>query len=208
VTNEGIAGLGVSRETIATLQAFASELTRWSAKINLVARSDIADLWNRHIVDSAQLFAFADRQDGLWADLGSGGGLPGLVIAILARDLAPAISVNLVESDQRKATFLRHAARLFELKVQVQSERAEAIAPLSADILSARALAPLAQLLPLAERHLAPGGVAIFPKGALAETEIATAQRDWTFSLTVQTSMTSSTARLLRISAIQRRCDA
>jgi 16S rRNA (guanine527-N7)-methyltransferase len=208
VTNEAIADLCVSRETIATLQAFAFELKRWSAKINLVGRSDAADLWNRHIVDSAQLFAFADRHDGHWADLGSGGGLPGLVIAILARDLAPALVVSLVESDQRKAAFLRHVARVFELKVQVQAERAEAIAPLSANILSARALAPLAQLLPLAVRHLAPGGVAIFPKGALAETEIATAQRDWTFSLTAQASMTSPTARLLRISAIQRKHDA
>jgi 16S rRNA (guanine527-N7)-methyltransferase len=191
----------VSRETEAALQAFAALVARWNPTINLVAPSTIPTLRDRHISDSAQLFALAQPGWTHWADLGSGGGFPGIVIAILARDTS-ATKVTLVESDQRKATFLRTAIRDLGLNAQVHATRAESEPPLNADVLSARALAPLPQLLPLALRHLAPGGRALFPKGRRAADEIVTARRDWHFTLTEHPSQTDPEGRILQIEGI------
>lgn len=161
----------VSRETMDLLGVYVQELARWSARINLVAPSTLQEAWRRHILDSAQLFALARPTVG-WADLGSGGGLPGLVVAILAREKWPDMQMHLVESDRRKATFLRQMAARFQLKVQVHADRAENLAPIGAGVVSARALAPLPRLLPLVRRHLAPGGTALIPKGRQWRAEV------------------------------------
>lgn len=191
----------VSRETEAALSAFAALVRRWNPAINLVAPSTLADLDSRHIADSAQLLPLAPPGWTHWADLGSGGGFPGLVIAILARD-RPESRVTLVESDQRKATFLRTAARELSLPVTVHTTRAEQLAPLGANVLSARALAPLAQLLPFAHRHLRPGGTALFPKGRRHAEEVAEARRTWHFDLTEHSSQTDPEGRILQIERI------
>ncbi len=191
----------VSRETEAALAAFAALVRRWTPTINLVAASTLADLDSRHIADSAQLLPLALPGWTHWADLGSGGGFPGLVIAILARGRAD-VRITLVESDQRKATFLRTAARELALPVTVHAARAEHLAPLGADVLTARALAPLSQLLPLAHRHLRPGGTALFPKGRRHADEIAEARRSWQFDLTDHPSQTDPEGRILQIERI------
>lgn len=199
-----IAGVCVSRETLDRLTALTALLEKWNSAINLVAKSTLPEAWTRHIVDSAQLYRLAPPQIGHWADLGSGGGFPGLVIGILAYELDPRRRVTLVESDQRKATFLRQAVRELGLtEVTVSSERIEAIPPLAADVLSARALAALPQLCDFGQRHLSPTGIALFSKGAQHREEIAHARQEWRFDLSIFPSDTDPSAVVLAIKAIQ-----
>lgn len=194
--------LGVSRETTDRLKSLEALLAKWNPAINLVAKSTIAEAWDRHILDSAQLYGHAPARVSHWVDLGSGGGFPGLVIAALAQELDPARRVALVESDQRKATFLREAARQLGLTVSVLADRIESVPPLGADVLSARALAPLTTLCGFAQRHLAPEGVALFPKGATHQQELAEAGRDWRFDVTIHQSEIDPASVVLELKAI------
>lgn len=199
-----IARLSVSRETYAALEQLEQLVRRWTTAVNLVSKATLADLWQRHIVDSAQLFAFCPTEARSWLDIGSGGGFPGLVVAVLAREKLPALRVALVESDQRKATFLRQAAQTLGLDVAVRSERVETIEPAQADVLSARALAALIELLPYADRHLKPDGVALFPKGVRFAEEIAEARKAWGFDAVIHTSQSDAAAAILEIRKIHR----
>lgn len=194
--------LAVSRETIGRLRALETLLNKWNPAINLVAKSTLPQAWQRHILDSAQLYAIAPRTVDHWVDLGSGGGFPGLVIAALSAELDPNRRVTLVEVDQRKATFLREAARQLSLDTAVLSERVEKVAPLAADVLSARALAALPLLCDFATRHLSPDGLALFPKGASYQDELADAARVWRFDVTVHQSDTDPSAVVLEMKAI------
>ena len=124
---EHLGSLTVSRETIDRLSIYANLLEKWNPRINLVSRSTLDDLWSRHIVDSAQLFELAPVTAKHWVDLGSGGGFPGLVIAILAKELRPELEVVLVESDQRKCAFLRTVSRETNCGAVVHSKRVEEI---------------------------------------------------------------------------------
>ncbi|SLN56256.1 Ribosomal RNA small subunit methyltransferase G [Roseivivax jejudonensis] len=200
MTVGGMAGVlpDVSRETTERLEHYANLVRKWSPKINLVSRTTLADLENRHIADSAQIFACAPTARR-WADLGSGAGFPGLVCAILALERSPDTTFTLVESDLRKATFLRTVIRETGLTATVVSERAECTEPLAADVVSARALADLATLLSYAARHMASGGTALFPKGATWEKEVADAQAAWSFSMTRHKSGTHPDAVILQI---------
>ncbi len=138
---------------------------KWTPRINLVSRDSARDLWRRHIADSAQLWAFRPPAARSWADLGSGAGFPGLVIAALAAEAAPDLAVILVESDVRKAVFLAEAARAMGLKLEIVTARIEALAPLGADVVSARALAPLDRLLGYLEKHRGAGGYWLVSEG-------------------------------------------
>lgn len=200
--SRGIPGLDLSPATLDRLEAFEALACRWTARINLVAPSTVEDLWTRHIVDSAQLWPLAPEGGPTWADLGSGGGFPGIVIALLSADLGGP-QVTLIESDQRKCAFLRTVARELSLPVVVLDQRVEAAAPQAAAIVSARALAPLATLLPLVARHLAPGGMALLPKGRDWPTEVEAARAaGWTFGLEALPSRTDPSARILRVADI------
>jgi 16S rRNA (guanine527-N7)-methyltransferase len=198
------AWLDVSRETTERLIAFAQLVERWTPAINLISKATVPNIWNRHILDSAQLYSLSPSNTGHWCDLGSGGGFPGIVIAAMARDERPAMQVTLVESDRRKAVFLSEAIRSLDLRARVLSQRIEDIAPLSADVISARALAPLSDLCSHAHRHLRPGGVAIFPKGANAEGEIAAARKDWSFNVAVSASKTDPQSVIVIMKDLQR----
>ena len=204
IADTSVAGLNVSRETLEALHSFEALVRRWTPAINLVSKSTLDDLWTRHIVDSAQAFSFGPSMAKSWVDLGSGGGFPGLVVAILARELQPDLQVTLVESDLRKATFLRQASQTLKLEVQVRSERIESIAPLAADVLSARALAPLPELLAHAQKHLGGRGVAIFLNGARFAAEIADARKAWAFDVDTQPSLSDADAAILVIRNIHR----
>lgn len=193
--------LNVSRETKAQLDELAELLAKWNGTINLVAKSTIGLIWPRHILDSIQIFNHGAAAN-LWVDLGSGGGFPGLVVAVLAKEKAPHMQIVLVESDQRKAAFLRQASQTLGLKAKVLPERIEAIAPLMADIVSARALAPLPQLCSFAALHLKPGGKAIFLKGKSAGVEIDAAQKDWGFALESYASITDPDSSVLVLQGI------
>ena len=193
----------VSRETMDRLTRYHELLLKWNAKINLISRSSISDIWDRHIWDSAQIVAVSPFASA-WLDIGSGGGFPGLVVAIYAKENNPAQHVSLVESDQRKAAFLRTVVRELGLNATVLSERVESLAPMNADVLSARALADLDQLLRYANRHLAKDGTALFLKGENWQNEVEIARDSWSFKLEAHRSKTSPTAALLEIKEIQR----
>lgn len=188
----------VSRETSERLDIYRSLIRKWNPKINLVARSTLDQLDSRHIRDSVQLVDLARAQSGTWADLGSGGGLPGLVAAIFSADRD--LSFHLIESDQRKATFLRTCAREMGLnRVHVHATRIESLMPLAADIVSARALAPLPLLMSYVHQHLKPGGAAWLMKGENWRDEVQQAQMDWCFDYDVHPSQTNESAAILRI---------
>lgn len=204
LASETVGGLNVSRETVATLRAFEAEVKRWSPTVNLVSRTSLDHLWDRHIVDSAQIFHACPPDASRWVDIGSGGGFPGLVVAALARELRPGLRITLVESDQRKAAFLRQAAQKLGLSVEVLAKRAESLPPQMADVVSARALAPLTDLLGLAALHLKAGGTALFPKGARHAEEVAEAKRLWNFDLDSLQSTTDPAAALLIIRKLHR----
>jgi 16S rRNA (guanine527-N7)-methyltransferase len=193
----------VSRETMEKLSGFAALVEKWTARINLISKSSIPDIWERHIMDSVQLFDLAPAR-GHWVDLGSGGGFPGIVIAILTQATDNPHRVTLVESDLRKGTFLRAAIRELDLQARVVSDRIEKCDPLRADILSARALAELEKLLTFSERHLKPEGVALFPKGAQWQQEDAAARRLWSYECEAVTSKTNPEAAILKIKEIKR----
>lgn len=195
--------LDVSRETIDQLKGIETLLTKWNPAINLVSKASLPNAWARHILDSAQIYEIAPPKVDHWVDLGSGGGFPGLIIAIIAAELDPTRRITLVESDQRKATFLRQAAQSVGVSVSVLAERIESLPSLGADVLSARALAPLPDLCGFAVRHLARNGLALFPKGATFKDEVAQAGRSWRYDLTVHPSETDSSAVILALKAIQ-----
>lgn len=198
-----VGGVNVSRETMGRLETYVTLLEKWNPKINLVSRSTLAEIWDRHIVDSGQLLRLAPENAKKWVDIGSGGGFPGLVIAILSKELHPERYVTLVESDQRKCAFLRTVARETGCDVSVLAERVEKMAPLDADILSARALADLPALLSFASLHLNENGTCLFPKGMNWEKEVEAAQDSWRFDYEAIRSETSQDAVILRINGIE-----
>ena len=201
---QSVGGLDVSRETFAMLQVFEAEVRRWNPTVNLVSRSSLDDLWQRHIEDSAQVFAFCPQQASRWVDIGTGGGFPGLVIAILAHESRPALKVILVEADQRKSVFLRQTIQKLGLATMILALRAESLPPLDADVISARALAPLDQLLGLSRPHLNADGVCLFQKGARYSDEVAEARKSWAFDLDVAPSLSQDDAALLIIRKFNR----
>lgn len=190
--------LNVSRETHERLIAYCHQIQKWNKTINLVSRSSVDQIWQRHLLDSAQIHRFG-AVDGLWLDIGSGGGLPGIVMSILGAD------VVLVESDQRKCTFLRETARVLDLKLRVLNDRVESLPPIGAKTLSARALAPLTTLLEYAKYHLDAAGTAVFSKGKSAAEEIDEAQKTWRFDCAISESMTDPLASVLVIKNISKR---
>ncbi|SDX88726.1 16S rRNA (guanine(527)-N(7))-methyltransferase RsmG [Citreimonas salinaria] len=193
------ADLDVSRETNERLTLFADLLAKWNPRINLVSRSSLSHVWTRHIADSAQLFDLAPANARKWVDLGSGGGFPGLVVAILAAEKSPNMHITLVESDGRKAVFLRTVLRETGVSAAVEAARIEHVVPLCADVVSARALAPLDLLLGHVARHSAVDGIALLPKGISWQKEVDIAKKSWTFSHRVHTSETDPSSVILTV---------
>ena len=187
-------------ETTERLAAYRSLLLRWNARINLISGETATEIDQRHIADCAQLGPLLPGE-GPVADIGSGAGLPGMVLAIFQPDRA----FHLVESDKRKAAFLVEASAQLKLPmVRVHACRAENAKLPALSAITARACAPLASLLPYAVKFLAPGGVALFPKGKTAEKELTEAALDWHFTLEHFPSATSPEATILRLSNIHR----
>jgi len=189
----------VSRETLARLEAYVDLLTRWSVRINLVGRDTLADLWRRHILDSAQLHRFIPSTAKTLIDLGSGAGLPGLVLAILG-----VAGVELVEADSRKAAFLREAARVTDADVTIRPCRIQAVPPHPADVMTARACAPLDRLLDLAAPFLAPDTLCLFLKGQRFNEELTLARKAWTMNVSVEQSLSDRRGVVLRLQQVAR----
>lgn len=184
----------VSRETLSRLEVYMALLREWSIRINLVGRGSLADPWRRHILDSAQLFALIPASARSLVDLGSGAGLPGLVLAILG---VP--EVELVEADARKCAFLREAVRVTQTAAAIRQSRIENLAPHPVDVVTARALAPLDHLLGLASPFLGPESVCLFPKGERAAEELTLARKGWTISASLEPSRSDPRGVVLRV---------
>ena len=195
-------GMCVSRETERLLLDFVELVAKWTKRINLVSAQSLGDIWSRHVLDSAQLYALAPKSTQHWADLGSGAGFPGIVVSLLALGQARPLRVTLVESDQRKATFLRAAARDLGITPQIIAARIEQLPSLQADVVSARALAALPVLLGYAHLHLNPSGLALYPKGRSVSDEIVRARAHWHFDLVTTPSITDPAAQILQIENI------
>ncbi len=189
----------VSRETSERLAIFVDLLLRWNRTINLIARGDEATIWTRHIADSLDLRALIPPNTDRAADFGSGGGFPGLILAI-----ATGIPFHLVESDQRKAAFLREVARETTAPATIHATRIESFVAPPLPLITARALAPLDKLLAWSAPHLTPDGICIFPKGRTAADELTQAARQWHMAVQQRTSRTDPAATILRISEIRR----
>lgn len=193
----------VSRETFDRLALYVDLLDRWNQRINLVGRDTMGDVWRRHILDSAQLFRLIPPRARVLVDLGSGAGLPGLILAILG---VP--EVHLVESDQRKAAFLREALRVTGTKAQLHVQRIEAVPPFPADVVTARALAPLADLLGLAEPFLARSTICLFLKGKAADDELTRAEEAWKMRVERVPSASDPSGTILRLESLARESSA
>lgn len=180
------------------LRLYRALLGKWQRSINLVAGRSMDQAWNRHFLDSAQLAPHVPEGARSHVDLGSGAGFPGLVLAIMM----PVLTTHLVESDIRKATFLREVARETGTSVTVHASRLEVVELPGADLVTARALAGLDSLLDGVTRFLSPTGVALLPKGAAWNTEIEQARGRWHFSVQPLPSVTEPEGRILRMEAI------
>ncbi len=174
------------------LDAFVDMLRIWNAGVNLVATSTLEDVWSRHILDAAQLFSFRPKGNLRWLDVGSGAGLPGMVLAIVSEADICDHEFILVEANTRRAEFLKMATRQLGVNVDVVALRIEQCAPVGADIITARAVARIDTLVKLFRPHLANRGRAILPKGKSYRREIRLASRHWRFSWQAFPSLTSA----------------
>ena len=192
----------VSRETLDKLELYAALLLKWQKSINLVSNKTLGDLWQRHFLDSAQLAPIINDlgpNQPLCVDMGAGAGFPGLVLA--------AMGVGdwvLVESDTRKCVFLNEVVRQCEISATIRNERLEGIEDVQADIVTARAFAPLNRLLDYAETVIKPAGIGIYPKGQRFKQEVAEARVARTFDVEERDSLTDSEGKVLIIQKVKR----
>jgi len=196
----------VSRETYDKLRDYESLIQKWNPSINLIAKSTLSDIWNRHIVDSAQVYYAASAElSGNCTDIGSGGGLPAIVIAILAQGADKQVQMTMVESDKRKSVFLRTAIRELGLNnANVVNERIENVQIPVSKFISARALAPLTELFGFAEKLSDDKTTFLFQKGKNWLSEIGIAQNHWSFDYEAIKSETDSNAVILKIRGLSR----
>lgn len=192
--------LDVPRETIERLDAFAELLRNENERQNLVSKASLEALWERHILDSAQLARFAPPDARSWLDLGSGAGFPGLIVPLFH----PA-NVVLVESRRLRAEFLRTAASTLGIagRVEILCARLETIPARPFDVIGARAFAPLPRLLGLAERFSTPGTVWILPKGRNAKSELDAARSSWQGDFRLEPSLTDAEAQIVVASRVR-----
>jgi 16S rRNA (guanine527-N7)-methyltransferase len=196
----------VSRETAARLDDFVALLLKWQQRTNLIAPSTVGEVWTRHVADSLQLLPLASSAR-IWADLGSGGGFPGLAVACALPERGEG-QVHLVESNAKKAAFLREAVRLMKAPALVHAQRIAEFGESfrdSPDVVTARGLAPLNALLALAEPLLKRGAQGLFPKGQDVGTELTEASRYWNIEAELVPSKTSARGRIVLVRRAERR---
>lgn len=198
------AAFHVKPESIQKLRTYANLLAQWQKAVNLVAPGTLAEVWHRHFADSAQVAPLIPEDAATVVDIGSGGGFPGLVLAVmLAERPGGGPKITLVESDQRKAAFLREVARTLGLAVEILVARIEKpetqLKVGTAEVVTARAFAPLERLFALALPILGPGSLLVLPKGRAAEAEIADARRAFAFDAELVPSRTEPDARIVLV---------
>lgn len=194
--------LNVSRETLARLEAYVQLLTAWNRRINLVGPRTLRDVWRRHILDSGQLLAEVPPKARILVDLGSGAGLPGLILAILG---VP--EVHLIESDGRKCAFLREAARVTETSITLHQKRIGEVPGFAADVITARALASLQDLLDHGAKFCGPHSILLFLKGESLSEELTLAAKGWKMNHRLVPSISDPSGTLLRLEKVTRAGD-
>jgi 16S rRNA (guanine527-N7)-methyltransferase len=201
-----LALVAVSRETEARLDCYLDLLREWQAKTNLISPSTLPQLWTRHVADSLQLLALAPSAK-VWVDLGSGGGFPGVVLACALAE-TPGATIHLVERNAKKAAFLREAIRVTASPGTVHlSEIRDTVDRISGpiDCVTARALAPLHQLIGFAEPMMRKGGKALFLKGQDVEAELTEATKYWNIKPQLHSSRTGGHGWIVELEHIERR---
>jgi len=188
--------VGATPQRLSDIERFREMLIETNGAFNLVGASTLTDFWSRHFVDSAQLIWF-DRQARTWADLGSGAGLPGLILAILLKGV-PGARVHLVDSMAKRCRFLGQVVESLDLPAEVHNARAESL-DLVVDVVTARACAPLDRLLGFSRPYFARGARGLFLKGADADSEIVQAKKGWRFDAEVFTSLSDPRGRVVSI---------
>jgi 16S rRNA (guanine527-N7)-methyltransferase len=191
----------VSRETQSRLDRYVALLLDENERQNLIGQSTVQEIWDRHIADSAQLVRFAPRPDSSWLDIGSGAGLPGMVIAILTHG-----PVTLVEPRKLRANFLQRSVETLGLasRVTVHAAKVERITG-TFDVITARAVASLEALLRISQHLSTDKTVWVFPKGKTAQSELAEARRTWQGEFRLEPSVTSGEAAILVAAGIRRK---
>jgi 16S rRNA (guanine527-N7)-methyltransferase len=189
-----------SNEIIANLQEYAKTLLKWNQTINLIGESTVEEIWTRHILDSVQLYDLIKKDAKILTDFGSGAGLPGAILAIVG---VP--EVHLIESDKRKASFLRDIAHLASGRLKVHSKRAEKLEPWASDIITARAFADLDLLLEYSYPFMQKNCFMLLLKGSKLEEEIELARHKWEMAYSIHPSITNNTGLILEISNLCRK---
>jgi len=200
--DEFAVGVDVSRETLARLTTYVALLERWQNSVNLVGKGTLSDIWRRHILDSAQLYSLLPSPFGRVVDLGSGAGFPGMVLAIMG-----ATDVELIEANTRKCGFLREVARVTNTQVIINNDRIEGVAPRIADVVTARALAPLPRLLGYAKTYVGPETICLFLKGRRLHQELTDARKTWKMGITTITSLSDAGGSVLHLRKLSRTND-
>jgi 16S rRNA (guanine527-N7)-methyltransferase len=193
---EFVAATSVSRETVARLIKYADLLLNWNSRHNLVSPRSLEDLWRRHMWDSAQLLPLVPESAQTLADLGSGAGFPGLVLAELLRNR---VQVSLHEATSKKCAFLAAAADAMELSVTIQNNRMELSAARAYDVVTARACAPLPKLLGYARNFVGPNSVCLFLKGQNVGSELTEAHKSWKMNVRQIPSLTDPSGVILEL---------
>jgi 16S rRNA (guanine527-N7)-methyltransferase len=191
----------VPRETMAKLDAFADLLRAENERQNLVSRGTLDQLWLRHIADSAQLLRFAPA-GASWVDLGTGAGFPGLIAAVLHDG-----PFTLIEERRLRVEFLRRAADLMDLRIEILHAKAERVAPKPFDVISARAFAPLEKLLSLGTAFSTQKSLWLLPKGRNAAAELAALDPSWQGDFRLEPSVTDAEAKIIVAEHVGRRPD-
>lgn len=194
----------VSRETLDRLRIFEFLVKKWTKAINLVSKGDFSKIWERHILDSAQIYPYLPKSPSIYSDFGSGGGFPSIVLAALLYQENPDIEIHLIESDGRKAAFLRTALRELKVPGMVWGKRVQEVKLSPAQVVSARAVAPLADLFSMAQTLINNETICFFPKGVNWKKEVEDARKQWSFDLKAINSRTQSDAVILEVGSIER----
>ncbi len=203
--NTFIKGLNVSRETFKSFCEYEALLSKWNKKINLVSQNTLAQLWNRHFLDSGQIINHVDALGKKWVDVGAGAGFPGLVVALLLRDRKIDCDMVLVEKNTNKVFFLNEVIRKLNLNVKVVNKNVHTIEPLNADIFTARAFSELKKLIELAFRHRKERGVCLFLKGENYRFELDKTLNYWFFDYDIFDSVSNSSGKIIRVKKIFKR---
>lgn len=189
----------VSRETLERLKVYETSLHEWQKKFNLVSNASLEDAWNRHFLDSMQLFNFIPKTARSLCDFGSGAGFPGMVLAIMAKEKTPYLKVSLIESIKKKTLYLNEVNKITEANAVIINDRIENIPPQSFDVITSRAMASLKDLLNYTKKFFGKNTVCIFPKGKSYAEEIAEAEKFWKFDCKIVPSEMSSEGVILII---------